>query len=90
MRKNLPVARRVLGKCHKLTLKMRCNYAMALFKDNGATLKDLRARVITLSDTARIARRVLGGAHPNTRAIEAALRTAREALRARETSSGMG
>ena len=57
---------------------------MALYKDAGATLGDLREAVTTLEDTARIARRVLGGAHPLTGDIEAALREARATLRARE------
>tara|TARA_B100000683_G_scaffold264501_1_gene294137 strand:+ start:801 stop:980 length:180 start_codon:yes stop_codon:yes gene_type:complete len=38
-----------------------------------------------LEDTAQIARRVLGGAHPTTVSIERELREARAALRARET-----
>ena len=49
----------------------------------GATLDDLREAVTTLEDTGRIARRVLGGSHPTTRAIEGALRDARAALQAR-------
>ena len=60
-------------------------YAEALFADTNATLDDLRAAVTMLEDTARIARRVFGGANPNTTAIELALRKARAALRARET-----
>ena len=56
--------------------------------DDGATLDDLREAVTTLEDTGQIARRVLGGAHPLTEAIETALlRRARAALRARETPS---
>ena len=51
----------------------------------GATLDDLREAVTTLDETVRTARRVFGGAHPIARAIEIALRTARAALRARET-----
>ena len=38
----------------------------------------------TLEDTARIARRVFGGAHPLAVQIERELRRARAALRARE------
>ena len=38
-----------------------------------------------LEDTARIARRVLGGAHPTVANIEKALRNSRRALRARES-----
>jgi len=53
--------------------------------DAGATLDDLREAVSTLEDAARIARRVLGSAHPDTASIETALQDARAALRARET-----
>ena len=87
LRKTVPVARRVLGDGKDLTLKMRWNYAMALYKDDGATLSDLRKAVQTLEEIERTARRVLGGAHPTTTGIEAALREAREALRAREAPS---
>ena len=64
---------------------MRSIYASALYNDPGATLDDLREAVPTLEDTERIARRVLGGAHPLTSALEFHLRNARAALRARET-----
>ena len=37
------------------------------YEDPGATLDDLRDAVTTLEDTARIARRVFGGAHPTTK-----------------------
>ena len=66
---------------------MRWTYAEALYKDDGATLEDLRESVTTLEDTERIARRVLGGAHPDTTRIENALRSARAVLRARDTPS---
>ena len=57
-----------------------------LYADPGATLDDLREAVTTLEKTARTARRVLGGAHPLTSAIESNLREARAALRAAEQS----
>ena len=85
LRRTLPVARRVHGKSHETTLRMRWNYAGALYEDDGATLGDLRTAVTTLEETGRIARRVLGGAHPITEGIEGDLRNARAALRARET-----
>ena len=89
LRKNRPVACRVLGDSHDLTLRMRWNYAQTLYQDDDATLDDLREAVTTLEDTERIARRVLGGAHPLTRGIEKSLKHARAALRAREeTPSG--
>ena len=81
----MPVARRVLGENHDLTLRMRNNYAAALYMDDGATHDDLREAVTTLEDVARIARRVFGGAHPLTLAILASLRESRARLRARET-----
>ena len=78
------MAKRVLGSSNAVTLKIRWAYAEALYKDPGATLDDLREAVTTLEDTAPTARRVLGGAHPHTRAIEFKLQESRAALRARE------
>ena len=60
---------------------------MALYRNNSATLDDLREAVTTLEETARTTRRVMGGAHPLTVAIETALREARAALRARENAA---
>ena len=64
---------------------MRRAYAESLCRADGATFDDLREAVMTLEDTAQIARRVLGGAHPETAWVEQHLRNARAALRARET-----
>ena len=66
---------------------MRRCYARALYEDPAATLDDLREAVTTLEEIERIARRVLGGSHPDTGKIEWFLRTARANLRARETQS---
>ena len=85
MRIKIPVARRVLGENAETTLRMRNYYAAALCNDECATLGELREAVTTLEDTTRIARRVLGSAHPHTTVIEGALQQARAALRARET-----
>ena len=87
LRKMMPVARRVLGEGHRLTLKMRSIYATVLCEDPVATLDDVREAVTTLEDTARIARRVFGGAHPITVDIGKSLRGSREALSARDVSS---
>ena len=81
----MPAARRALGEGNELTLQIWTNYAKALFEDTTATLDDLREAVTSLEDTARTARRVLGGAHPLTRGIEQDLQEARNLLRARET-----
>ena len=87
MRKTMPVARRVLGESDELTLRMRWIYTMALYRDNAATLDDLREAVTSLEDTARIGRRVLGGAHPLVEGIEVSLQNSRAALCAREGSA---
>ena len=84
LRKTIPVARRVLSESNDLTLRMRKMYARALYKADGATLDDFREAVTTLEDASRIARRVLGGAHPLTEGIEEDLQNARAVLRARK------
>ena len=87
MRRQIPVARRVLGESDVTTLRIMWNYADALYKDPDATLEDLREAVTTLEDAGRIARRVFGGAYPITVGIEESLRDARAASSARETPS---
>ena len=87
MRKTMPVARRVFGESNEITLRMKQTYAIALYKDPGATLDDLREAVTTLEDTARIARRVLGPSHPTTEDIALDLRNARAALAARDVEA---
>ena len=55
----------------------RWTYAETLYKDDSASLDDLREAVTMLEDTTRTARRVLGGAHPTTRGIETVLQKTR-------------
>ena len=86
-RKLVPVARRVVGESSETTLKMRWLYGRVLYRDDGATLDDLRKAVTTLEEAERTTRRVMGGAHPNTTKIERDLQNARVVLRARETPS---
>ena len=76
LRRTEPVARRILGESHELTLRMRWAYAVALGSARDSTPDDLREATATLEDAERIARRVLGGAHPLTAAIEETLRDA--------------
>ena len=85
VRKTTPVARRVFGEGHEITLKMRWAYALSLYINDGATLDELREAVATLEETERTARRVFGGAHPLTKNIEGTLQNARAVLHARET-----
>ncbi len=81
-----PVAQRVLGENIETTLRMKWTYAQSLYKDPDATLDDVSEAVETLEDADRIARRVLGGAHPITARMEGTLQKARANLRAREAS----
>ena len=87
LRKIIPVARRVLGEGHELTLTMRSLYVQTLCRDPNATLDDLREALTTLEDTFRISHRVLGGAYPITIGVEGELRNVRAALRAREEAA---
>ena len=80
----MPVARRVLGENNEITLKLRWIYGQALYRDEGATLDDLRKAVTTLEETKRIARRVFGGKHPDVVDMENNLQLAQAKLRARE------
>ena len=66
---------------------MRTVYAQSLYLDANAKLDDLREAVNTLEEIEPTARRVFGGAHPLSSAIERDLRDARAVLRARETPS---
>jgi len=86
LRKMIPVVRRVLGESHEITLQMRWNYGEALRRDSGSTLDDVREAVTSLEDAERTARRVLGGAHPNTCLMAESLENARALLRAYEPS----
>ena len=52
---------------------------MAFYEDPAATLDDLREAATTLEDAKRIARRVLGGAHPITESVEVERRRKRRA-----------
>ena len=83
LRKMTPVARRVLGESHDLTLRMRMNHAQSLYEDPAAPLCDLREAATTLEDLTRTARRVLGSAHPDTAWLEQSLQCAQEILRLR-------
>ena len=88
MRKMMPVAQRVLGKSNELTLRMRLVYAQTLYLNLTASLDDVREAVTTIEGDHRIARRVLGGAHPLVEGFGFELLRAQEMLAARETPPG--
>ena len=87
LRKTLPVARRILGEAHEITLWMRWNYAEALYKDEGATFDDLSEAVDTLAKTAQTAQRVLGRSHPDAVSIKKSMQNAFAVLRAMASAS---
>ena len=89
LREVIPMARRVLGETNITTLRLRWLYVVALYKDDSATLADVQEAVTTLETIANWWNRVLGPARDETVSVQAALASAREALRERETSSGM-
>ena len=89
-RKYMLVSQRVLGDCDHRTLTMKKKFAQTLYEDERATLGDLREAVTTLVETARIARRVLGGAHPVVEDTDRSLRKAQALLRIRETFFARG
>ena len=70
-----------------ITLTLKEVYAEALYKDDGATLGNLREALTMLEDIERTARRVLANLHPRVRSIEESLESVRAALRDRETPS---
>ena len=84
LRKTTPLAQRVLGEGHQVTLTMKKMKAEMLYDDDGATLDDLREAVEIFEDIERTSRRLLGAAHPRVFDIELNLKSARAALRARE------
>ena len=83
LRTTIPVALRVLGESDTLRLTMRKIFAMALYEDPAATRGDLREAMTTLEEIERMARRVMGGAHPLVTEIERNLRASQDALYAR-------
>jgi len=80
LRKTIPVARRVFGESHELTLRMRWVYSCSLYKATSATLDDLREAVTTLEDLVPLWTRIYGEAHPETPKVQGALATARGRL----------
>ena len=84
LQKTMPVARRVLGECDRLTLKIRWTYAMALYMDTGATLDALREAAATLESVAKSWKHVFGQADPETPSLQQTLAAAHKILAARE------
>ena len=64
------VTQRVLGPHHPTLLQLRSAYACAIFMEPSTSREDCRAQLAVFQDIARIARQVLGPAHPLTMNFE--------------------
>ena len=84
LRETMPAFQRVLGDSRDL-FEARGSYAWVLYRDDCATVDDIREAVTILEDMERTARRNYGTAHPMTRTTGEQLQYAQETLRARET-----
>ena len=80
LRKVIPVARRVLGEDHDLTLSLRWIYANTLSMSESATIADLSEAVTTLESVMMSYKRVFGESHPETPKLQNALKSARATL----------
>ena len=65
LRKVIPVARRVLGTEHELTLSMREDLSRSIL-DGDSSGNEKRQALQMLEETVAVMQRVLGPAHPNT------------------------
>ena len=65
LRKVIPVARRVLGNEHDVTLSLREDLSRATL-DGESSAEEKREALQMLEDTVAVMRRVLGPAHPDT------------------------
>ena len=65
LRKMTPVARRVLGTEHELTLSLREDLSRATLRGESSA-EEKREALRMLEDTVAVMRRVLGPAHPDT------------------------
>ena len=66
-RKQMELAKRVLGSDHPTTLDFQWGYARAFYLDKDVTAEQLAEPVAALEMALKIAQRVLGREHPSTR-----------------------
>ena len=77
LRKRIPVARRVLGPEHDLTMSMREDLCRATL-DGDSAANEKREALRTLEDTVGLMRRVLGAQHPEAQRAQKTLESYRE------------
>ena len=77
LRKVVPVARRVLGNHHELTLSICEDLCRATLLDGGSSANEKRDALKMLEDTLGVMRRVLGPQHPETQRVQGSLHSYR-------------
>ena len=83
-----PVADRVFGREHFVSLRLRWIYANSLCDDADATLDDLVQAEATLKSVLGSWRRIMGASHPDTAHLEHAVLRVQAALAARQRPPG--
>ena len=78
----LPKARRALGPEARDVLKLRCNYAAALFCFERASRDDVAESVTILEELESTTRRIYGPEHPFTNSVRSTLKISRLKLAA--------
>ena len=76
--KVIPVARRVLGNEHELTLSLCEDLSRATLLDVESSAEEKRKALQTLEDTLGVMRRVLGPQHPDTQRVQDEVEVCRE------------
>ena len=76
----LPIANRVLGEDHEVTLSMQRNVVINLLNDPESTKDDASQAERTARSALTVVRRVFGAKHPQTRVMESWLRHAQNKL----------
>ena len=90
-REAAPLARRVFGADHNVTMSLRENIATAVLRADSSSPEETREAFRMYEDVIKDMTRVLGASHPDTRFAQKNLNYCREkdrrraALRARET-----
>ena len=70
LRKVVPVAQRVLGNEHELSLSLREDLPRATLLDGEASVQEKRKALRTLEGTFGALRRVFGPQHPETKRVQ--------------------
>ena len=67
----LPIANRVLGTDHRITISLQRNVVIGLLEDDNSTREDALQAERMANDTLSRLRRVYGAQHPDTITMEA-------------------